>query len=278
MPPRLRPPGADPSNLWGNARGGSDGQGRREVGLDKRRNAGAGAGRHAPLRRRDRLEDLSLAVGPGEVLGVVGPSGCGKSTLLELVAGLQEPDAGTSTVGGSADRRDRCAYMPQRDLLLPWRDAVGNAALALECQGVSAAAARDRARPLFERFGLAEFERRAAGRAVRRHAPARGVHAHAAGRPAGAAAGRAVRRAGRDHPRVDAGVAGRRPGGRAAHGGPGDPRRGGGADAGRPGGGAQPPPRARRGRAGRAPAPRGGARVSDPALLALRERALEALR
>ena len=48
--------------------------------------------------------------------------------------------------------------MPQRDLLLPWRDALGNAALALECQGVAKAEARRRAEPLFERFGLAEFE------------------------------------------------------------------------------------------------------------------------
>jgi NitT/TauT family transport system ATP-binding protein len=48
--------------------------------------------------------------------------------------------------------------MPQRDLLLPWRDALGNAALALECAGVPAAEARRRAAPLFERFGLAEFE------------------------------------------------------------------------------------------------------------------------
>ena len=64
------------------------------------------------------------------------------------------------TVGGSCrPRATRCAYMPQRDLLLPWRDAVGNAALALECQGISRAGARDRAQPLFERFGLAEFER-----------------------------------------------------------------------------------------------------------------------
>ena len=105
------------------------------------------------------LEAVSVSVTAGQVLGVVGPSGCGKSTLLELVAGLQEPDAGTIAVGGSADRRDSCAYMPQRDGLLPWRDAIGNAALALECQGISRAAARDRARPLFERFGLAEFER-----------------------------------------------------------------------------------------------------------------------
>jgi NitT/TauT family transport system ATP-binding protein len=49
--------------------------------------------------------------------------------------------------------------MPQRDLLLPWRDALGNAALALECQGVPRREARRRAAPLFERFGLAEFER-----------------------------------------------------------------------------------------------------------------------
>jgi ABC-type nitrate/sulfonate/bicarbonate transport system ATPase subunit len=108
------------------------------------------------------LEGLDLELRTDEVLAVVGPSGCGKSTLLELAAGLQEPDAGTVVAGGASDaagRRAACAYMPQRDLLLPWRDALGNAALALECQGVPRSEARRRAEPLFERFGLAEFER-----------------------------------------------------------------------------------------------------------------------
>jgi ABC-type nitrate/sulfonate/bicarbonate transport system ATPase subunit len=112
-------------------------------------------------RRVTALEGVDLRVDRDEVLAVVGPSGCGKSTLLELMAGLQEPDEGTVSVDGATDaaaRRDACAYMPQRDLLLPWRDALSNAALALECQGVPRAQARRRAEPLFERFGLAEFE------------------------------------------------------------------------------------------------------------------------
>jgi NitT/TauT family transport system ATP-binding protein len=49
--------------------------------------------------------------------------------------------------------------MPQRDGLLPWRDALGNAALALECQGFGRARARDAASELFARFGLDGFER-----------------------------------------------------------------------------------------------------------------------
>jgi ABC-type nitrate/sulfonate/bicarbonate transport system ATPase subunit len=111
--------------------------------------------------RVSALEGIELGVREDEVLAVVGPSGCGKSTLLELVAGLQEPDEGSVTVRGGADeaaRRASCAYMPQRDLLLPWRDALSNAGLALEAQGVGRGEARRRAEPLFERFGLAEFE------------------------------------------------------------------------------------------------------------------------
>lgn len=125
----------------------------------------AGVARHYESRRGGEvvaLNGLELTVRPGEVLGIVGPSGCGKSTLLELIAGLQEPDGGTVEVGGdgvAAGRLAACTLMPQRDLLLPWRDALGNAGLALEAQGVAGRNARERAAPLFERFGLAEFER-----------------------------------------------------------------------------------------------------------------------
>jgi ABC-type nitrate/sulfonate/bicarbonate transport system ATPase subunit len=107
------------------------------------------------------LERLSLRAAPHQVLGIVGPSGCGKSTLLELVAGLREPDAGTISVDRESRpdaRLARCAYMPQRDLLLPWISALDNAALALRNRGAGRAEARRAAAPLFERFGLAGFE------------------------------------------------------------------------------------------------------------------------
>jgi len=81
---------------------------------------------------------------------VVGPSGCGKSTLLELICGLQKPDAGTI-------RTDPAALMPQRDALLPWLNAIDNAALALRARGCSRAEARERTAPWLERFGLIEF-------------------------------------------------------------------------------------------------------------------------
>jgi NitT/TauT family transport system ATP-binding protein len=108
------------------------------------------------------IERLELAVAEGEVLGVVGPSGCGKSTLLELVAGLREPSRGeieVDGVGASDQRLARCAYMPQRDLLLPWLTAIDNAALAPRNRGATRTEARRVAHPLFERFGLAGFER-----------------------------------------------------------------------------------------------------------------------
>ena len=104
------------------------------------------------------IDTLGLSVAAGEAVGVVGPSGCGKSTLLELICGLLEPSAGSVKVAGRAgERLARCAYMPQRDLLLPWLAAIDNASLAPRNRGLARRDARAEALPLFRRFGLAEF-------------------------------------------------------------------------------------------------------------------------
>ncbi len=107
------------------------------------------------------IDCVDLEVPAHGVLGVVGPSGCGKSTLLEAIAGLREPSTGAVEVGGARDPRGRlarCAFMPQRDMLLPWLTAIDNAALALRNRGLRREPARERAGRLFERFGLGGFE------------------------------------------------------------------------------------------------------------------------
>jgi NitT/TauT family transport system ATP-binding protein len=140
--------------------------GRTGIGSDRAPDAVGGAPVHidgvahsfGELRVIDRVD---LEAEPGEVIGIVGPSGCGKTTLLELVAGLRPPDGGSISVAGQADpaeRLERCAYMPQRDLLLPWLSAVDNAALALRIAGTPRGEARQRAAAHFDRLGLAGFE------------------------------------------------------------------------------------------------------------------------
>ena len=112
------------------------------------------AGRPLPV-----LQDVGFDVAPGEFVSFVGPSGSGKSTLLNILAGLEEPDAGSVSIAGAQERLGRATYMPQRDTLLPWRSALDNAILGLEVHGVPKAEARRRARELFATAGLGGFER-----------------------------------------------------------------------------------------------------------------------
>ena len=115
-----------------------------------------GVGFTYPARsRRSRplhaVDDVTFSVAEHEIVALVGPSGCGKTTLLELVCGLQAPGTGSVTAAPAV-------LMPQRDLLLPWLDALDNAALALRIHGAGRDEAREHAQPLFTAFGLQGFE------------------------------------------------------------------------------------------------------------------------
>ncbi|MDH6212728.1 ABC transporter ATP-binding protein [Streptomyces pseudovenezuelae] len=119
----------------------------------------AGAGKSfGPL---EVLRDLELAVEPGEFAAVIGPSGSGKSTLFNLVSGLDRPTSGEVLVEGepAGVRSGKVAYMPQKDLLFPWRTVLDNTALGLEAQGVRKKEARARADALFADFGLDGFQK-----------------------------------------------------------------------------------------------------------------------
>lgn len=107
------------------------------------------------------LDRVSFDVAPGEFVSLVGPSGAGKSTLFNIIAGLDSPSSGQVLFNGTdaRGRRDQTAYMPQKDLLFPWRTIEENAALGLEVQGMRRADARARVREWFPRFGLEGFEK-----------------------------------------------------------------------------------------------------------------------
>jgi NitT/TauT family transport system ATP-binding protein len=103
------------------------------------------------------LEDVSFAVEPGQFVSLVGPSGCGKSTLLRMLAGLDAPTSGALHISGTRQLLGAGGYMPQRDLLMPWRNVLDNAIVALEFAGIPKTEARERARSLLPAFGLDGF-------------------------------------------------------------------------------------------------------------------------
>ncbi len=109
----------------------------------------------------EALANVDLDVASGRFASIVGPSGCGKSTLLRVLAGLLVPTSGEAEVNGAgvAGEPGHIAYMPQRDLLLPWRRALANASLGAELGGMPKREARDAALALFPVFGLGTFEK-----------------------------------------------------------------------------------------------------------------------
>ena len=106
------------------------------------------------------LRDVDLTVGDGEFVSIVGPSGCGKSTLFNIVAGLEKPSSGRVLLDGAQleDLLGEVGYMPQRDLLMPWRTVLDNTTLGLELNGMKKSEARRIAEAEFPRFGLDGFE------------------------------------------------------------------------------------------------------------------------
>ena len=108
----------------------------------------------------DVVRGIDLRVEAGQTVCIVGRSGCGKTTILHALSGLAKPREGVVLLHGQdiGGVPGRVSYMLQKDLLLPSRTILDNAILPLVIAGVPKAAAREKARPLIERFGLAGCE------------------------------------------------------------------------------------------------------------------------
>ena len=111
-------------------------------------------------RRLLALDDVNLTIIDGEFVSIVGPSGCGKTTFLNVVDGLVPATSGRIVLDGkivTEPGQDR-AVVFQDASLLPWRTVLGNVLYGLECQGMGARPARERAQHFVEMVGLSRFE------------------------------------------------------------------------------------------------------------------------
>lgn len=118
---------------------------------------------------RDRrlFHDLSMSVAPGELVAITGDSGVGKSTLLNILAGLDDADAGDVRIEGTSFaglaeaprtrlRRERIGFVFQAFHILPYLTLRQNVALPLALVSPDAAQAEARASTMLAAVGLGD--------------------------------------------------------------------------------------------------------------------------
>jgi len=115
------------------------------------------------------VQNVDLAIGHGEIFGLVGPDGAGKTTLMRMLAAVLRPDAGNITIEGvdviadPEDAKSRLSYMPQRFGLYDDLTVAENIFFYAELFGVPRKTRRERETELLQAAGLEPFRRRLAG-------------------------------------------------------------------------------------------------------------------
>lgn len=106
------------------------------------------------------LDNVSIKLNRGEIVSLIGSSGSGKTTLFNIIAGIMKPDEGNVILEGEdiTGISGKVSYMLQKDMLLPYRTVLDNAALPLIVRGIGKKEARQEAVALFEQFGIAGYE------------------------------------------------------------------------------------------------------------------------
>jgi len=110
------------------------------------------------------VRDVSLAVEQGELLTLLGPSGCGKSTTLRMIAGFEEPDAGTISIDGkdvthTLPNKRGIGFMFQNYALFPHLSVFENVAYGLRVQGRDEASLIRSVGEVLDLVGLASYGR-----------------------------------------------------------------------------------------------------------------------
>jgi NitT/TauT family transport system ATP-binding protein len=111
-------------------------------------------------RRFVAVQDVNLAIKPGEFVALLGPSGCGKSTLLRIITGLQRPSEGEVLYRGAplTGVNPYATIVFQTFALFPWLTVLENVEVPLKARGISPKLRVARAIDLLDRVGLDGFE------------------------------------------------------------------------------------------------------------------------
>ncbi|MFJ8261997.1 ABC transporter ATP-binding protein [Rummeliibacillus sp. NPDC094406] len=107
--------------------------------------------------KKNVISNLNLEVQQGEFVSIIGQSGTGKSTILRLITGLLQQDEGEIQINQKDISLGDVGYMPQKDLLLPWRTILENIMLASEIQK-DLYISKEEARMWLQRVGLSDYE------------------------------------------------------------------------------------------------------------------------
>jgi putative spermidine/putrescine transport system ATP-binding protein len=107
------------------------------------------------------VDSIDLTINAGQYCCVLGPSGCGKTSTLRMIAGHEQPDSGTITLGSKdvtrlAPARRGTAMMFQNYALFPHLDCVDNVAFALKMRGVDKETRRNKAMQMLDSVHMAE--------------------------------------------------------------------------------------------------------------------------
>lgn len=105
------------------------------------------------------MRDLSFSIDDGEFVSVIGASGCGKSTIFRLINGLEKPQQGEILVNGRSisEQKNYSSFMPQKDLLLPWRTIERNVCLPMEIMKVPQEKQKKACADALEQVGLTGY-------------------------------------------------------------------------------------------------------------------------
>ena len=105
------------------------------------------------------LKNISFSVEDLSFVSIIGASGTGKTTIFRLLNSLETPDSGEITANGRniSEIKGFAGYMPQQDLLFPWRNAWQNVSLPMQVKHVDAEKRKKEAYKMLDKVGLLEY-------------------------------------------------------------------------------------------------------------------------